>query len=81
MLNIFVGMERAVTDFAAGNADATTIAELDSLIAAVVDYNEEVQDKDIELDLELLQMLRSNLLAARVPDESVPPPSNPWPAD
>jgi len=81
MLNIYVEFERVVDTFHDGLADQNTIAELDNLMAAVQDYNEEVQDLDIELDLDLLEMLRSNLIANGVPDGRFTPPANPWPAD
>ena len=81
MLNIFVGMERAILEFHARSFSARTIAELDNLIAAVSDYNEEIEDKDIELDLELLDRLRANLVRNGVPDSRAGVPTNPWPAD
>lgn len=81
MLNVFVGMERAILDFHARSFSARTIAELDNLIAAVSDYNEEIEDKDIELDLELLDRLRQNLVRNGVPDSRAGVPANPWPAD
>jgi Ca-activated chloride channel family protein len=81
MLNIFVGVEMAVGAFHTRTADADTIAELDNLIAAVEDYNEEVDDRDIELDLQLLDMLRDNLVIQGVPEERFVPRDDPWPAD
>ncbi len=81
MLNIFVGMEMACEDFHSGRAGFETIAALDNLIAAVEDYNEEVDDLDIELDLELLDMLRDNLVRSGVPEQEFVPRDDPWPAD
>jgi len=81
MLNVYVGLERAITDYQDGNASAETIAELDALIAAVRDYNEEIADKDVELDLELLDMLRQNLRAAGIPERRTVVKADPWPAD
>jgi hypothetical protein len=81
MLNIFVGMERSIVDYHSLRASARTITELDQLIAAVSDYNEEIRDKDIELDLELLDRLRANLVRAGVPDARVGVSRDPWPAD
>jgi Ca-activated chloride channel family protein len=81
MLNIFVGMERAILDFHARSFTTRTVGELDNLIAAVSDYNEEVEDKDIELDLELLDRLRANLVRNGMPDSRAGVPANPWPAD
>lgn len=81
MLNVFLGMRSAILQFEEGSAGTHTIAELDNLIAAVEDYNEEVGDKDIELDLELCQMLRQNLIASGVRAEEWEPVEDPWPAD
>jgi hypothetical protein len=75
------GLERAILDFHARSFTARTLGELDNLIAAVSDYNEEVEDKDIELDLELLDRWRANLVRNGVPDSRAGVPANPWPAD
>lgn len=80
MLNIYVGIENACTDFHDGN-HAEVIGRLDRLIAAATDYNEEVADEDIAADIELLGKLRSVLIANGVPDPSAPIPEDPWPAD
>jgi Ca-activated chloride channel family protein len=81
MLNVFSGMENAIAAFHEDTASAETIADLDALIDAVRDYNDEIDDKDIELDLELLDMLRANLVRAGVPDGTRPPRLDPWPSD
>lgn len=84
MLNIFVGMEQAVTAFHEGRANESTLMDLENLIAAVEDYNEEIKDTDVELDLELLTMLRQNLWSngvARPEPERIAIPDDPWPAD
>jgi Ca-activated chloride channel family protein len=81
MLNVFVGIERVVIDYHSNRAGTRTLSELDTLIAAVADYNEEMRDKDIELDLELLDRLRQNLVRAGVPDAKAGVPRDPWPAD
>lgn len=81
MLNIYVEFERAVTTYYDGIADENTIAELNDVIAAVEDYNDEVGDLDIDLDLVMLRQLRSNLLATGIRDPDAPPRANPWPAD
>jgi hypothetical protein len=81
MLNVFVGMERVVTDFHSNRASARTLNQLDNLIAAVSDYNEEVGDKDLELDLDLLDLLRRNLVRGGVPDARAGVSADPWPAD
>jgi hypothetical protein len=81
MLNIFVGIERVVVDYYSNRAGARTVAELDQLIAAVSDYNEEIADKDVELDLELLDRLRENLIRLGIPDSRAGVTRDPWPAD
>jgi hypothetical protein len=81
MLNVFLGMERAITEFHNHTADRQTIAELDALIAAVEDYNQEVQDVDIDLDLDLLDMLRANLIRAGVTASRADLRDDPWPCD
>jgi Ca-activated chloride channel homolog len=81
MFSIFVGMEDAIGAFHSGTASARTIAELDALIAAVEDYNQELEDKDIELDLELLEMLRTNLVRAGVRTTTTTLRDDPWPCD
>lgn len=80
MLNIFVGMENAVMAFHTNEADAAAMGALENLIAAVEDYNDEIDDKDIELDLEMLRMLRQNMAPRAAVVESRPP-RDPWPAD
>ncbi len=81
MFSIFVGMEEAISAFHSRRANAQTIAELDTLIAAVEDYNQELEDKDIELDLELLEMLRANMLRSGIRSATVTPRADPWPCD
>jgi len=75
-------MESAIIAFHSRSATAQTIAELENLIDAVEDYNAEVRDEDIEADLDMLAMLRANMIAAGVgaPRER-PRSSDPWPAD
>jgi Ca-activated chloride channel family protein len=82
MLNIFVGMENAVLAFHTRSADARTITELDNLIEAVQDYNDEIEDADIDADLELLAMLRQNLITAGiVAEQERRRLANPWPVN
>ncbi len=86
MLNLFVGMQNACRTFHSegGSSAATTqaVAELDNLLAAVNDYNEEVADTDITYDIEVVEQLRSVMIANEVqPPPPAPPPTNPWPAD
>jgi Ca-activated chloride channel homolog len=82
MLNIFVGMENAIIAFHTRSADARAIGELDNLIEAVEDYNDEIEDADIDADLELLAMLRQNMITAGISAERERARrENPWPAD
>jgi Ca-activated chloride channel family protein len=85
MLNVYAGIERACGAFhgAGGGlpSPAEAVTELDRLIAAVDDYNEEIADTDIEYDLELLRELRRVMLLHVAPPAPTPLPSNPWPAD
>ncbi len=81
MMNIFVGLENAVTTFASGLATEETVQSLDALIAAVEDYNEEVGETDITADLTLLRSLRRNLVENGVPESREAPANDPWPAD
>jgi Ca-activated chloride channel family protein len=82
MLNIYVGMESAITAFHTRSADGSTIRDLDNLIDAVEDYNDEVGDADIDADIDMLQMLRANLIAAGVASPRERTRSeDPWPAD
>jgi Ca-activated chloride channel family protein len=82
MLNIYVGFELASEMFY-GDEGAGAITMLDNLMAAVEDYNEEIQDVDIDFDLQLLQDVR-DLIAAQgltLPDRTVPLNDDPWPVD
>lgn len=81
MLSIYLGMRDAIQAFHARTASSRTIGELDQLIAAVEDYNDEVDDKDIELDLELLDMLRANLIGSGIGRVHTTLRSDPWPCD
>lgn len=83
MLNIYVGIENAITSFHENGLDPTqAIAELELLLAAVSDYNEEVGDTDIEFDIALVEQLIAVMVANQVPEP--PPiqiPADPWPSD
>lgn len=81
MLNIYVGIEMACTWFHDGNGVAA-IPMLERIIAAVEDYNEEIDDTDMEYNLELLRDLLA-LIDTLTNDEPEPAdiPENPWPAD
>lgn len=80
MLNIFVGMQRAAAEFEAGRGEGA-YGILIRLRAAVEDYNEEVQDTDIELDLELIDRMAANIETRIAPPPPPEIPENPWPAD
>ena len=82
MLNIFVGLERAVTDFHASSDASEAIGDLERLLAAVVDYNEEIEDTDMEYDIELMEDLRDVMLENGTPEpEIIEIDDDPWPAD
>ena len=81
MLNIYVGIEMACTFFHEGNG-AAAIPMLERIIAAVEDYNEEINDTDMVYNLELLRDLLA-LIDSLTNTEPEPSdiPENPWPAD
>ena len=82
MLNIYVGFELASEMFYSDEG-ASALEMLDRLSAAVEDYNEEVQDVDIEFDLQLLQDVRALIAAQGITlgERAVPLVDDPWPAD
>ena len=81
MLNIFVGMQSACQMFHLGASDEA-IGSLTRLIAAVEDYNEEVEDVDIDYDLDLLYQLLGNIEAnSPEPVDEPVVPEDPWPVD
>jgi Ca-activated chloride channel family protein len=81
MLNIYAALEMACEMFHARvGSDAVTL--LRRVIAAVEDYNDEVDDTDITFDLALLRQLVDVLLRNGVADPEAPPVTDdPWPAD
>ncbi len=85
MLNVFVGIEQAVAAYHENFMDPTqSVAELTALLAALEDYNEEVEDVDIDYDIELVEELIVVMLQNDVPEpdpEFVEIPEDPWPAD
>lgn len=85
MLNVFVGIEQAVAAYHEDVMNPTqSIAELTALLAALDDYNEEVQDVDIEYDIALVEQLIDVMLDNSVPAPDptlVVIPDDPWPAD
>jgi Ca-activated chloride channel family protein len=85
MLNVFVGLEQAVAAYYENAMDPTqSIADLAALLAALDDYNEEVQDTDIEYDIALVEQMVDVMIANSVPEptpELLSIPDDPWPAD
>lgn len=82
MLNIFVGLDQACRAFHEDGDVSLAIAGLDRLLAAVEDYNAEVGDTDISLDIELVEQLRAVLRANGAPEPAEQDPQpDPWPAD
>lgn len=83
MLNIYAGIEGAVAAFNETPGEASVArAQLVSLLAALQDYNEEVQDTDIEFDIDLVQQFIDVMQDNRVPPPQVVDiPANPWPRD
>jgi len=81
MLNIYVALQGACEMFH-GGAPAEAIAMLERLIAAVEDYNEEIEDTDMEYDLELMRQL-ADVIDENSFVEPIEPeiPEDPWPAD
>ena len=82
MLNIFVGLQNAVAAYHNDDDAPGAIAAIERLVAAVEDYNEEIGDLDMELDVELLNQLRDVMFANGIPQPPPPTiPLDPWPAD
>jgi Ca-activated chloride channel homolog len=90
MLNIYVGIDRAVTEFHRTGRPigdvSRAVGQLDRLIASVEDYNQELEggqgDTDMKFDLELLRKLRAVMIANAVPEPTENDiPDDPWPAD
>ncbi|MBN4059029.1 VWA domain-containing protein [Endomicrobium sp. AH-315-J14] len=86
MLNIYVGIEKACTLFHQDNFNEESVALLERLLAAVKDYNEELEggmgDTDMNYDIELLEDLIEVLLLNMVPPpEDSGVPGDPWPYD
>ena len=81
MLNIYIGIETACRLFHLCES-SEAIGVLESLIAAVEDFNEEVQDVDMDYDLQLMSDLIEviELNGGEQPDEW-DLPEDPWPAD
>ncbi|MDD9941778.1 MAG: VWA domain-containing protein [Myxococcales bacterium] len=82
MLNILVAFEMASEMHYAG-ANEMAVGDLNQIIAAVEDYNEEIQDVDMDYDLEMLRDLR-DLIETHIPRPEPPPVqvrADPWPCD
>jgi Ca-activated chloride channel homolog len=80
MLNIYTAIEEASREFHTGDR-RPIIGRLNRLRAAVVDYNEEINDQDIVADIKLLDDLIAVLRRNGVVDPQAPIPTNPWPVD
>ncbi len=87
MLNIYVGMEEAIAMFHEDRG-SDAVETLERLVAAVLDYNEELSDGegdvDMDFDIELMMQLRDVLVgngAIAPPPEVMEIPEDPWPAD
>jgi Ca-activated chloride channel family protein len=83
MLNIYVGIHMAVDTFHRNGPLAVDIDQLEGLILAVEDYNEEIDDVDMEFNLALLRQLIDVLEAngANPPPPTWEPSEDPWPCD
>lgn len=81
MMNMYTGIEDACRAFHTGDR-RPILGNLARLVAAVVDYNEEIMDKDIEADLVMLRQFMDVLRRNGVVDPAQPMiPQNPWPRD
>jgi Ca-activated chloride channel family protein len=80
MLNIYVGIESACQTFYNG-APNEAISIIRRLIAAVEDFNEEIDDVDMAYDLELMGDLISVMEDNGAEDPEDELPDDPWPAD
>ena len=86
MLNIFAGITTACDRFHLERDESGAIAMLQRLRAAVVDYEDDVNDGegdvDMQYDIELLDDLIGVMQAnSRMPEEDPEIPEDPWPAD
>ncbi len=86
MLNIYVALERACELFHEQNDPIEAIVTLDRLIAAAQDYNEEIQDTDIEFDIALMEQLITVIQSNSIDPEEIEniefdELEDPWPAD
>lgn len=82
MLNAFVGMRNAADEFHQDPASAgDSISELRALLAAMEDYNEEIEDEDITADIELIAELIRVMLSQGAPDPDIVDVEDPWPCD
>ena len=71
MLNVYVAFEMASTAFHSGEPEEA-LQVVERVIAGVEDYNDEVQDTDMDYDLVMLRDLR-DLLVAAIPEPPPPP--------
>jgi Ca-activated chloride channel family protein len=81
MLNIYMAIEEACLRFHQGNGTAS-IEAIMRVIAAVEDYNDEVEDVDMDYDLALLEQFMDVLEAnGATPPANIDLPADPWPLD
>lgn len=83
MLNIYAAFEMATDAFYTFGEAQVEVEMLEGLLSALRDYNEEIDDTDIEYDIALLQQFIQVLLdngAVPLPPEWEEP-ENPWPCD
>ena len=81
MLNIYMAIEEACLRFHQGNG-TMSIEAVTRIIAAVEDYNFEIEDVDMDYDLALLAQLRDVLIAnGATPPADLDLPADPWPLD
>ncbi len=81
MLNILVGIQSACQVFHLG-APEEALGMLRRLLAAVEDYNEELEDVDMDYDIALIEQLIAVIEANGGEEpEDLEVPADPWPAD
>ena len=85
MLNIYVGIASALDRFHLERDREGAVGLLQSLIAAVADYEDSANNGDgdvgMQLDIDLLEELVAVMIANGATDPQQPPTEDPWPAD
>ena len=83
MLNIYAAFEMAADAFYRFDEAEVEVEMLEGLLSALRDYNEELEDVDIEYDIALVEQFIDVLLANGA--VLLPPeweePEDPWPCD